>query len=80
MLGCAVMIAVCVVLTVLIVSIARDRRPSSGVVLTDVAPVALLGAGEPLIHTDSAHASNVAVVITRSTPNPGAPASEGAHP
>lgn len=74
------MIAICVVLTVLIVSIARDRRPGGGVVLTDVAPVALLRAGEPVVHTNSAHASDVAVVTARSTTNPGAQASEGAHP
>ncbi len=41
MVGCAVVIAVCVVLTLLIVGMARDRRPATQVIVPGVA----LGAG-----------------------------------
>lgn len=65
-------IAICVVLTLLIVGIARDRRPGSEVVL-NVVPVAWHGAGaaEPAVH---------AVPTSRSATNPDAQASEGAQP
>jgi hypothetical protein len=80
MLGCAVVIAICLVMTLLIVGIARDRRPGSEVVLNGVVPVAWHGATEPLVHADAGHAANIAVLTSRSTTNPDAQASEGAQP
>ncbi len=71
MMGCALIIAICLVLTLLIVGIARDRRPGGEVVLTGVAPLAWPGAAEPVVH---------AVLTSRSTTNLDAQASEGAQP
>ncbi len=71
MLVCAVIIAVCVVLTLLIVGIARDRRPGSQVVLAGATPVTWHGVAGPLA---------TAVPASRTTTNPDAQASEGAQP
>jgi hypothetical protein len=78
MMGCAVVIAICVVVTLLIVGIARDRRPGSQVVLSGVAPVVWHRAAEPVVN--SPHAANAAVPSNRSITNPDAQASEGAQP
>lgn len=72
MVGCALVIAVCLVLTILIVTIARGRRPGSGVVVADIALVQ--NATAP-----GAGVSAAPLILNRHTVNPDAAASEGEH-
>jgi hypothetical protein len=68
MVGCAVVIAVCMILTVLIVGIARDRRPGSQVIVPDTS----IGAW-------SQPAQLAAASANPPSTNPDATASEGEH-
>jgi hypothetical protein len=72
MVVCALVIAVCLVLTILIVNIARGRRPDSGVAVPDVVLVRMTTAPGTL-------ASASPLVLTPPTVNPDAAASEGEH-
>jgi hypothetical protein len=67
MVGCALVVAVCLVLTLLIVNIARGRRPGSGVV-----PVVALA-----VPTQPASRAAPLVTVRSSIVRPDATASEG---
>jgi integral membrane sensor domain MASE1 len=73
MVGCALVIAVCLILTILIVTIARGRRPGSGAV---VPGVALAARAEPAPATGTAATP---LTVRPSIVNLDAAASEGEH-
>jgi len=73
MVGCALVIAVCLILTILIVTIARGRRPGSGVVVPGVALAARAG---PAPATSTAATP---LTVRPHIVNPDAAASEGEH-